>query len=135
MNDARRRLGALIVAAAALTLYFALQTRWPKDQVIHVVLGASAPRVTELSVRYAPHAPKEPTSERGRMDEDWTREATFRFPEGSAPRVVTHEARLADGDYDVQIDLQTPSQRSTIDRRVTLAGGTTSIDISEAVPR
>ena len=72
------------------------------------------------------------------MDEDWTREAAFRFPVGSAPRIVTHEPRLADGDYVVEIEIQTAPLRNagaTLRRRITLQGGTTSIDLSESVPR
>ena len=84
-------------------------------------------------MRYAPH-PSD-GRKRAKVDEDWTREAMFRFSEGSAPRVVTHEPRLADGEYDVEFEIQTPSQRSTIDRRATLRGGTTSIDVADAVPR
>jgi hypothetical protein len=123
-----KRLRLLFFVAAAVALYAALGRTWPKDQLVHVVLGASAPRVTELDVRYAPRGAG------GKGAEDWTREATFRFSEGNAPRVVTHEPRLADGEYDVEIDIQTPSQRSTIERHVTLQGGTTSIDVADAVP-
>jgi hypothetical protein len=128
----RPRRGALLaLAGAALVIYFVLGSHWPKDQVVHVVLGPSSPRVTEISLRYAPHT----SHKRSASDEDWTREATFRFSEGNAPRVVTHEPRLADGEYDVEIEIQTPSQRSTIDRHATLQGGATSIDVADAVPR
>ena len=64
-----------------------------------------------------------------------SREATFRYAQGQAPRVVTHLPRLPDGDYTVEIDLVSDSERSTVTRRVTLAGGSTSIDLAGAVPR
>jgi hypothetical protein len=47
---------------------------------------------------------------------------------------VTHEPRIADGDYVVEIEILKASHsiiRSQ--RRVSLAGGTTSIDVSEQV--
>jgi hypothetical protein len=119
--------GRLLFLVAAAGVYVVLAPHWAKDNVIHVVLGGDRGRaeVTELHLRYAV-APKS-----GQMAEDWTREATFRFPDGSAPRVVTHEPRLADGDYVVEIEiLKPPHPELTIDRRVTLEGSTTSIDVS-----
>jgi hypothetical protein len=128
----RKRIALLLFVAAGAAVYFTLGTHWPKDQVIHVVLGASAPRVMAVGIRYAA---ARSARKSGTNDEDWTREATFRFSEGNAPRVVTHEPRLADGEYDVEIDIETPSQRSTIERHVTLqGGGTTSIDVADGVP-
>ena len=125
---ARRRVARLVILVAVATVYFTLAPRWPKDNVVHIVLGLAAPQVEEATVRYAP-APKN-----GPMVEDWTREATFRFPGGSAPRVVTHEPRVADGDYVVEIEiLKTSHAIVRVQRRVTLEGGTTSIDVSEAV--
>jgi hypothetical protein len=47
---------------------------------------------------------------------------------------VTHEPRLAEGEYAVEIDIvKSPHETTTLQRRVTLAGGTTSVDVSEAV--
>jgi hypothetical protein len=121
----RRRAVLLIVVGAALAVYFILAPRWPKDQVIHIVLGDAAPRIEEVRVRYASAA----ESSAGQA-EDWTREASFRYALNSAPRVLTHEPRLPDGDYVVEIDLVSPSTPVTVRRRVTLQGGTASIDVS-----
>jgi hypothetical protein len=124
----RRRIARLVILAAGAALYFTLAPHWPKDNVIHVVLGPAAPEVEDIHLRYAP-APKN-----GPMVEDWTRETEFRFPGGSAPRVVTHEPRVADGDYVVEIEiLKTSHAIVRVQRRVTLEGGTTSLDVSEAV--
>ena len=124
----RSRVARILVLVAAAAVYFTLAPRWPKDNVVHVVFGAYAPEVEQATVRYAP-APKN-----GPMVEDWTREAQFRFPAGSAPRVLTHEPRLADGDYVVEIEiLKTSHAIVRIQRRVTLGGGTTSIDVSAAL--
>jgi hypothetical protein len=124
----RRRIARLVVLVAAAAIFFTLASRWPHDNVVHVVLGAGAPGVTELHLRYAP------TTKSGPMVEDWTREAKFSFPDGTAPRVVTHEPRTADGDYVVEIEILKASHAIVrVQRRVNLAGGTTSIDVSEAV--
>ena len=123
----RRRLAFLVMLAAGAALYFTLAPRWPKDQTLHVVLGDAAPRVTEVALRY--HEGDAPPAE------DWTREASFRYALNSAPRVITHEPRLPDGDYVVEIDLVSPSGRATVRRRVALQGGTASIDVSREVLR
>ena len=125
----RRRVARVVIVVAAAAVFLTLARHWPRDNVIHIVLGGAAPEVTDIHLRYAP-APKN-----GPMGvEDWTRETEFRFPDGSAPRVVTHEPRVADGDYVVEIEILKASHRSTtLQRRVTLEGGTTSIDVSEAV--
>jgi hypothetical protein len=44
---------------------------------------------------------------------------------------VSYEPRLANGDYLVEIELETDDARvRTTDRQMKLAGGTTSIDLS-----
>jgi hypothetical protein len=127
----RRRIARLVVLVAAAAIFFTLASRWPHDNVVHVVLGAGAPGVTELHLRYAPSTKATKMSP---MVEDWTREAKFSFPDGTAPRVVTHEPRTADGDYVVEIEILKASHAIIrVQRRVNLAGGTTSIDVSEAV--
>jgi hypothetical protein len=133
-GDARRRrrqVALFLFLLAATAIYLMLAPKMPHDQVLRFVLGDAAPRLIELDVRYAEAEAAKSTENA----EDWTREATFRFAEGSAPRIVTHEPRLANGDYVVEIETQTASQRGTLRRRVTLQGGTTSIDLSESVPR
>jgi hypothetical protein len=119
------------------------RARWPKEQTVHYVLGDAAPRVQEVDARWAyatdvadPTDPTDPNHAAGDgAEDDWTREATFRYTPGQAPRVVTHEPRLPDGDYTVEIDIVGQSDRNTVRRRVRLAGGSTSIDLGQAVPR
>ncbi len=143
----RRRVALLVVSGAAAAVYFTLAPRWPKDNVVHIVLGNAAPGVEEVRVGYAP------ASKHGGMAEDFAREAAFRFPVGSAPRIVTHEPRLADGDYVVEIEIlsrpssdalesrdggATPQPRAhstLLQRRVTFQGNTTSLDISSSIDR
>ena len=116
------------------------RTRWPKEQTVHYVLGDAAPRVQEVDARwaYATDTTDAAHSTQAAGDgagDDSTREATFRYTPGQAPRVVTHEPRLPDGDYTVEIDIVGQSDRNTVRRRVRLAGGSTSIDLGQAVPR
>jgi hypothetical protein len=130
------RVVRLLLLAGALLVVLVFAKQWPRDQTLHYILGDAAPRVEELAARFAPGIA---------TDEDWTREATFRYEKGLAPRVVTHELRLADGDYTVEIEIvaaglapdgKASTKNSVVVRKhVTLTGGATSIDVGEAVPR
>jgi hypothetical protein len=122
----RKRLLRFLLLAAALAVAMIL-ARWPKEQTVHYVLGDGAARVAEVDARWA----------EGRSSEDWAREATFRYAPGQAPRIVTHEPRLADGDYTVEIEIASASDsRNVVRRNVTLsASGSTSIDLADSVPR
>src|SRR5215471_10282117 len=123
----RKRLLRLLLLGAALVVAMILARNWPKVQTVHYVLGEGAPRVEEVDARWA----------EGASSEDWTREATFRYAPGQAPRIVTHEPRLPDGDYTVEIEIASASAaRNVVRRRVTLTGGgSTSIDLADSVPR
>ena len=122
----RKRLLRLLLLAAGLVVAMMLARHWPKDQTVHYVLGDGATRVAEVDARWA----------QGRASEDWTREATFRYAPGQAPRIVTHEPKLPDGDYTVEIEIASASARNVVRRNVTLSGnGSTSIDLADSVPR
>jgi hypothetical protein len=128
------RLLSLVALAGGLAAALPLAQRWPKEQTIHYVLGDAAPRVEELDARWREGAPGAARGA-GATDDDVSREATFRYAQGQAPRVVTHLPELPDGDYTVEIDLVAGNARSTVSRQVRLAGGATSIDLAGAVPR
>jgi hypothetical protein len=122
---------SLLVAMAA-AVWLVLGRHLPRDQTVHVVLGESAPRVTEVRLRYAPAADARA----------FDRDVTFKYAPGEAPRVVTHMPRLADGDYHVEIEVLSeppdPSSqeaRVRVERRITLEGGTVSIDVSRSARR
>jgi len=127
----RKRLLRLLLLGAALVVAMLLARQWPKEQTVHYVLGDGATRVEEVDARWAPGLSSSATAE------DWTREATFRYAPGQAPRIVTHEPRLPDGDYTVEIEIASASAtRNIVRRHVTLAGGgSTSIDLADSVPR
>ena len=119
----RQRLARMLVMAAVLGVCVFLAKRWPKDQTVHYVLGGAAPRVEEIDARWAA----------GVGSDDWLREATFRYDPGTAPRVVTHEARLPDGDYTVEIEIEGDGGPAVVRKKVTLSGGSTSIELAEAI--
>jgi len=123
----RKRLLRLLLLGAALVVAMLLARHWPKEQTVHYVLGDGATRVEEVDARWAD----------GRSSEDWTREATFRYAPGQAPRILTQAPRLPDGDYTVEIEIASASAaRNVVRRNVTLTGGgSTSIDLADSVPR
>lgn len=98
-----------------------LASKSPRDQHVTFVLGTSAARVTGLEVQYVA------------ADGDVARDTRMAFEPGQAPRVVSHEPKLADGDYRLRIDLDTREGRRSVERRVTLGGGTTQVDLSSAI--
>ncbi len=118
----RRRASLLVFAILGAALYFFLAPRWPKDQSVNVVLGDGASRVREVTLRYESAG-----------DDAWSREATFLYDENKAPRVVHHAPRLPDGDYVVEIELQSDAGATTVSRNVALRGGSTSIDVADAL--
>jgi hypothetical protein len=123
----RKRILRLLLLGAGLFIAMLLARHWPKEQTVHYVLGDGASRVEEVEARWA----------EGRSSEDWTREATFRYAPGQAPRIVTQEPRLPDGDYTVEIEIAAAdAARNVVRRNVTLTGGgSTSIDLADSVPR
>ena len=134
----KKRLVRMLVLAAVLMVALVFARQWPKDQTVHYVLGDSAPLVTQVDARWAPGTEA--------TDEDWTREASFRYAPGKAPRIVTHEPRLPDGDYTVEIEIvaasvlndgtHAPEKNDVkVRKHVTLSGGATSIELGGAVPR
>lgn len=121
-----RRILRVPLLLAGLGVALVLSRHWPTDQAVHIVLGDAAPRAVEVRVRYA---------DLSTGHDDWQREATFHYAPGRAPRIVTHEPRLVSGEYDVEIEVSiadSPGGAHTVTatRRVTLTGGSVSVDIS-----
>jgi hypothetical protein len=137
-----RRLARLVLVTAALILAMFFARHWPKDQSVHYVLGDGAARRANKDAR---GGAGDFAAGDGKGGEDWTREASFRYARGRAPRVVTHEPRLPDGDYTVEIEIvASGSERDdttgrNLDlvtrRHVSLSGGVTSIDLAPSIPR
>ena len=109
----------LLLFGLVLALY--LGKVGPREQHVRIVLGAAAPDVTAVDVAYVG------------KDGDTLREAHFTYPKGTAPRVVSHEPQVPDGDYRLQIEVDARDGRRAIQRQVTLGGGSTQIDLSQAL--
>ncbi len=109
----------IVFLAVGVLLASYLGSKSPRDQHVSLVLGAAAPEVTQLEIQYEA------------ADGDLARAARMTFGSGGAPRVVSHAPQLADGDYRLRIDLDTARQgRRSVERRVTLGGGTTQVDLA-----
>lgn len=134
MFDWRRLARMLVVVGVAVAAWFVYK-RWPHEQAAHYILGNAAPRVIELQARWASSPPSGKPAPNDARGEDWTREATFRYAPGSAPRIVTHEMRLSDGDYMVEVEIVAGARRNVVQRRIALAGEPVSIDVADEVPR
>lgn len=118
-----RRAPVLVALAIALGAFLLFGPKLPKDQTVNIVLGSAAPRVSELVLRY-----------REELTEEVLREVSLRYPHNDAPRVVRHEARLADGTYALEIELLTNGSRATLRRTIALTGGaSTQVDVTSAL--
>ena len=95
-----------------------LAARAPREQHVKLVLGDFAPRVMSLELQYV--------DAEGAL----ARDARFSYSAAGAPRVVSHEPQLADADYRLRIDIDTREGRRSVERRVTLGGGTTQVDLA-----
>ena len=130
---ARTLAARILVPVAALAVASFLGNSWPRTQTVHYVLGDAAGRVAELDARWA--------TDGDAAHDAWTREATFRYSAGQAPRVVTHEPRLADGNYTVQIDIRSEGGHgdtagiATVTKHISLGGGVTDIELARSVPQ
>jgi hypothetical protein len=131
----RKRLLRFAFLAAGLALALLLGRTWPREQTVHYVLGDAAPRVEEVDARWAADERGRGTDRRSAGDENWFREATFRYAPGAAPRVVTHEPRMPDGEYTVELEIVASNAKNVVTRHVRLQGGVTTIDLAPSVPR
>jgi hypothetical protein len=107
----------LLLGAGGLVAAY-LAAKAPREQHVKLVLGPRAEAVTALEVQYVAE------------DGDVARDTRMTFEPGQAPRVVAHDPQLADGDYRLRIDVDTREGRRSVERRVTLGGGTTQVDLA-----
>jgi hypothetical protein len=119
----RRRLVSLGFLGFGLAVAFYLSQASPHEQHVRFVLGAAAADVSALEVQYVAD------------DGEVARVTRMTFDRGRAPRVVAHDPELPDGDYRLQIEVGTTEGRRAAERRVTLSGGTTSVDLAGVLRR
>lgn len=117
----RGRLGRrplLIFVAGGIALYALFSGGVPKDQRLRLLLGPRAKTASRVTLTWST-----PSGE-------VLREATFSFPPGTAPEALIQELRLADGDYDLDVEIVTREGRTAERKRVTVRGATTTLDMS-----
>jgi hypothetical protein len=108
----------LLFAAAGVALLAAYAgPKVPRDQRLRVLLGPKARGARSVRIAWSSHG-------------DPLREAALTFPEG-APDTVLQEVRLPDGDYDVEVEVDTQEGRSAARKRVTLGGATATLDLRD----
>lgn len=117
----RRLLLRLLILAAGLLVLVYFTQQAPHDQHVRLVLGDKAGEVTAVELSYA--------TPQGEV----MREARMAFDRGGAPRVVSHDPKLPDGDYSLRIEVDTREGRRSTERRVTLGGGTTQVALFSAI--
>lgn len=115
-----------------------LGSQGPQEQHVRIVIGPRAPDVIGVELRYVG------------SDGEVARSTHFAFPTGKAPRVLSHEPQLPNGEYRLEIDVDLQENGETgagsghvgardgrrgVQRQVTLGGGSTQVDVSTALIR
>jgi hypothetical protein len=99
-----------------------LGSKAPHERSVAFALGRTAEEITGIAIDY--------TS----PDGEFIRSTRLRFDPGAAPRVVTSTPRLGDGEYVLKIDVDTVQGRRSTERRITLSGPTSQVDLSNVPP-
>jgi hypothetical protein len=118
----RSRLAKLSFLVFGLGVALYLGGTGPREQHVRIVLGDGARDVTGIELQYV--------GEGG----DVVRDARMTYgAEGGAPRVVSHEPKLPDGTYRLLVDVHQSKRRVSLERSVTLGGGSSQVDLSAAL--
>jgi len=119
----RFRIGKFALLALGIVAAVYFSTKAPREQHVNFVLGDIASDVRELDIAYVAD------------DGDVAREVRLSYADGAAPRVVSHDPKLADGTYALRIEIGTRERRVSVERSVTLGGGSSSsqVDLSRAL--
>lgn len=123
MKLSRRRIGSLVFLAVGLAIAMALGQLAPSEQHIHVILGNRAPEVTAVTLQYVAGAGSGEIAD----------ETSFRYEAGKAPRIVSHDPKLSTGEYRLTVDVEMREIRRSVERQVTLKGGSTQVDVANAL--
>jgi len=119
----KRQISRLLFLVFGLLVAVYLGTLKPQEQHVRVVLGAAAPEVIGVELQYIGE------------DGEIARQTRFTYPPGAAPRIVAHEPELPNGEYRLQIEVDTRDGRRGTQSQVTLGGGSTQVDVSSALTR
>lgn len=119
----RRRAIRFALLVAGLAFFAFMAKKAPHAQALHLVLGDAARDVGAIELSYVAE------------DGDVVRTTRLGFEPGQAPRIVTVEPSLADETYRLRIEVHTRQGVREIERRVTLSGGGTSVDLAAVLSR
>lgn len=114
----RRRIGSLVFLAFGLGVAMWLSQNGPQEQHVHVILNERAPTVTGVSLQYVA------------SNGDVANETSFRYAPGQAPRIVSHDPKIPSGDYQLKVDVDLGDSRKSVEKQVTLKGGSAQVDVS-----
>lgn len=117
----RSRYAALGFLAIGIGVTTYLAKRGPHEQHVRFMLGDASSEVTNLEVQYVD------------AEGELARETRLSWIAGAAPRVVSHEPELTDGAYEIKVYIGTRERRVSVERSVTLTGGSTQVDLSAAL--
>ncbi len=117
----RARIGLGVLALLAVG-YLAFGPHAPKDNTLRIHLGARAPAVTALELRY-------------RDGDEEVRATELRFSPGHAPRVLSQEVRLPPKEYVLEIGIVSDGTKNTVEKRVRLEGSTTQVELPDPARR
>lgn len=113
-----KRLLPLLFVMGGLGLALFLGSKAPKEQHLRLALGPRAVDVTAVEVTVLD------------ASGDVVRATRVPYEAGKAPRIVALDPSIPNGDYLVRLEIATPSGPRVAERRLSLSGGTTSVDLA-----
>ena len=102
-ESTRRRWAPLLLVAAGVGGYVAIDPKLPRSRQVVLDFGKEATDVTDIELTW---------TRAGTMD-DAALATRWHFAPGAAPRRLPFEARLADGPWDIEVTLERQSRETT----------------------
>jgi hypothetical protein len=123
----RRRLAPLLLLLGGAGIYATVGKDLPHEQTVALDLGRDAADVTGLELTFL--------DPRAKSDEP-VRSTRWNFAPGTAPRRVEAKVRLADGEWNTEVEVERKSSPETrrVQRRVDLRGGQVVLPLGDALP-
>lgn len=113
-----KRLLPLLFVIAGVGLALFLGSKTPKEQHLRLSLGPHAAEVTGVEMTVLDSSG------------DVVRATRVPYEPGQAPRIVALDPSVPNGDYVVRLEIATRSGLRSTERRLSLSGGTTSVDLA-----
>ena len=100
---ARRRWAPLFLIAAAVGAYVAVSPNLPRERRVILDFGTDPKDVTDVEVSWT----------RAGSSGDAALTTRWHFARGALPRRLPYDARLAEGDWDIDVRLERESRETT----------------------